>query len=283
MVSMSSVLSRSRMNAFSCESVTCTSSASESDRSLSSAAAAAAAVRVHLRPRQRAVQRDPRVLLHLGDGQALVDVDGHDPVQQPAHFLGEPARVAEVRGLDLLEERAHAVLVEGQEARQQHVQDHAAGPEVGLAPVVPLVGQHLGGHVIGRPAGGVQQLHALVRAPAVQRRQAEVRDLKVSVLIQQQVLGLQIPVADPAGVAVLDPGQQLPEVEPGLVLREPALGHNLVEELPARDHLQHDEDLRARGQHLDQPDHVRVRDHLHDADLLFDLGPHVLLLNCRFV
>mmetsp|Transcript_30607 Transcript_30607/g.44991 ORF Transcript_30607/g.44991 Transcript_30607/m.44991 type:complete len:283 (-) Transcript_30607:404-1252(-) len=43
MVSMSSVLSRSRMNAFSCESVTCTSSASESDRSLSSAAAAAAA------------------------------------------------------------------------------------------------------------------------------------------------------------------------------------------------------------------------------------------------
>ena len=52
----------------------------------------------------------------------------------------------------------------------------------------------------------------------------------------------------------------------------PALGDDVVEELPVGHVLHHHEDVRGRVDHLVQPDDVRVRAHLEDVDL----PPHLL-------
>lgn len=57
------------------------------------------------------------------------------------------------------------------------------------------------------------------------------------VCIQQQVLRLEVSVADLHVVAVPDATQQLPEVVARHVLAKPPLVRELVEELPARDKL----------------------------------------------
>jgi hypothetical protein len=80
-------------------------------------------------------------------------------------------------------------------------------------------------------------------------------------------------------MAVLDAGDELAEVVARGVLVETARGHNLVEELAASDELEHDEDLGAAGEHLEQIDHVPLLDHLHHGDLLLDLLAHALLLD----
>jgi hypothetical protein len=80
-------------------------------------------------------------------------------------------------------------------------------------------------------------------AARVERREAEVGDLEEAVGVEEEVLGLEVAVADPLAVAVLDALEELPEVEAGRGLVEPALGDDLVEQLAARDELEDDEDL----------------------------------------
>ena len=62
----------------------------------------------------------------------------------------------EVALLNLAEEAGHGGLVKGKETGEQHVEDHADGPHVGRAAVVALVGQHLGGNVVGSAARRVR-------------------------------------------------------------------------------------------------------------------------------
>ncbi len=65
-------------------------------------------------------------------------------------------------------------------------------PDVSLLAVVALVRQHLGSHVVGGAAGSVQHLGPGGSVPVgvthIQRRQAEVADLQVAVIVQQQIL-----------------------------------------------------------------------------------------------
>ena len=67
-------------------------------------------------------------------------------------------------------------------------------------------------------------------------REAEVHDLEVTFLVEEEILWLEVAVVDPTGMAKIDCRDQLLEVHPGEVLIETALG-DLGEELATVDEL----------------------------------------------
>ena len=104
--------------------------------------------------------------------------------------------------LDATEQRGERGFVEGEVARHHHEargeegrrerQDHAAAPNVAETPVVAGILEDLGGDVVRAAAGGVLQGAAVVGVLADERGQAEVGNLDVHVLVQEQVLGLDV-------------------------------------------------------------------------------------------
>lgn len=92
--------------------------------------------------------------------------------------------------LDLLEQLLEVVVVERQRADEQRIQDDATRPHVGLAPVVLLATDDLWAGVVWRAAARLQH-----RAVRLQRCHAKVGDLDVQLVVEQQVLRLQVPVA----------------------------------------------------------------------------------------
>lgn len=92
--------------------------------------------------------------------------------------------------LDLLEQLPEVIIVEGQSADEQRVEDDPAGPDVGPPAVVLLPPDHLGTGVVRGAAARLQ--HGPRR---LQRSHAKVRNLNVVLLVQEQVLWFQISVA----------------------------------------------------------------------------------------
>ena len=219
----------------------------------------------------------------LGVRMRLRQVDG---------VLAEVRRVGELGLDDLAEEVHHADLVERQVAGQQDVQDDAGAPHVRRLAVVALVHQHLGRHVVGRAARGVEEVERrhlrprfAHRAAAVlrldgqlARAEAEVGDLERALVVQEEVLGLEVAVAHAIHVAVRQAADELAEVlarAARAVLLQLALLHDDVEQLAALHELQHQVDGGGAGQHLLELDDVGVLERLHDGDLLLDLLAHL--------
>ena len=91
-------------------------------------------------------------------------------------------------------------------------------PDVDLWPLVLLALEDLRGRVGRASAPRVEVALGLEVVG-----EAEVRDLDVHVGVEQEVLGLQVPVDDPAGVAVLHRVDDLPELASGQRLGHPAV------------------------------------------------------------
>ncbi|CAA6661868.1 unnamed protein product [Spirodela intermedia] len=87
--------------------------------------------------------------------------------------------------------------------------------------------------------------------------QAEIRDLQVAILVQEQVLWFEVPVVDPPAMAEVHCAYQLPE-----------------ELLPALHVLHDEEDLPLGGHDFVQLDDVGVPDEPHHGDLPLDLIHH---------
>lgn len=164
-------------------------------------------------------------------------------------------------------------------ASHEHEEDDAAGPYVRLGAVVAAAREHLGRDVGGRAAEGVEE--AVGVELVGDGGEAEVGDLEVAVLVDEEVLGLEVAVEHAARVAEPDGGDELLEVAPRGVLLEPPLG-DAAEQLPAADELHHEVDLGLGGHHLEQPHDVGVADAAEDGDLPLDVRdeavPHRLLL-----
>ena len=101
--------------------------------------------------------------------------------------------------------------LERREAGQRDEQDHASAPHVRLVAVVRPPSQHLRRHVATRATLCAQQQRCSVFVLA-ESRQAKVGDLQLKISGQQQVLRLQVAVADALFVAVAHAGNQLLEV-----------------------------------------------------------------------
>ncbi|CAA6670250.1 unnamed protein product [Spirodela intermedia] len=162
-----------------------------------------------------------------------------------------------------------------EESGEEHVEDDAAGPDIGLGAVVALLPDDLRGNVSGGAAGGVEE--AVGVEMIGEGAEAEIGDLEVAGFIEEQVLWFQISVVYAPGMAEIDSGDELPEVDSRGVLLQAAVPRDLGEELAAADQLHGQVDLCLGGHHLVELDDVRVGDHLHHRDFPLDLLHHPYL------
>jgi hypothetical protein len=88
---------------------------------------------------------------------------------------------------------------ERQVATDHGVENHATAPDVGLESVVAFASNHFGSSITGRPAGSLESGIGFVHVA-----EAEVDDLESEVVVEQQVLRLEVSVADSTLVDVLN-------------------------------------------------------------------------------
>jgi hypothetical protein len=158
----------------------------------------------------------PGVVSDLLDLESGVRVSVEDVLQEVPGFDAHVRGDGVVALHDLLVEQLGVRVVEGQVPAEHRVEDHACGPDVHAEPHVLLPRYHLRCRVARRAAGRLEQLVAFVEVA-----QAEVDDLDVLVLVQQQVLGLEVSVDDAELVDVLDAGDDLLEELAGFLFFEP--------------------------------------------------------------
>ncbi|CAL9146564.1 unnamed protein product, partial [Musa hybrid cultivar] len=169
--------------------------------------------------------------------------------------------------------------LEGEVSRHQHEEDDAAEPNVDLGAVVAPAGEHLGRDVGRGAAEGKEE--PVVAHLVGHGGEAEVGDLKVAVVVHEEVLGLEVAVEDAGGVAEGDGGDELLEVSAGGVLEHAAFG-DAREELTAAQVLHDEVDPYPGGHDLVELNDVGVADAAEDGDLALDVGeesvPEDLLL-----
>mmetsp|Transcript_67453 Transcript_67453/g.146974 ORF Transcript_67453/g.146974 Transcript_67453/m.146974 type:complete len:230 (-) Transcript_67453:306-995(-) len=203
-----------------------------------------AVARVHLQ------QHADKILCVLRDVLPICSVEGEVP---KAH-LGQHI------GVGLAEE--------GRVATQHHVHDHAAAPEVAQLVVLPR--EHLWRYVVRRASLCVKDLVRVELA-----RQAKVDDLEQIFLDsflghEEEVLWLQVPMADVVLVHVIDGANYLVHQDGSLNLSEVARLDDAVEELPSSSQLHDQVDVTMVLEGLEELDNVRVIHHLHDSNLLLE-------------
>mmetsp|Transcript_86935 Transcript_86935/g.261154 ORF Transcript_86935/g.261154 Transcript_86935/m.261154 type:complete len:409 (-) Transcript_86935:277-1503(-) len=227
---------------------------------------------------------DPVVLEQSARSQALARVQLE---KLPDQILGVVRHVTPClvckRHLAALDGSAHLRVgatwrVERVATREDNVEDHAERPHVHLL-AVARVGEHL-----GRP---VSPRALPLRESAVlpeRDRQPEVADLDRQVALvgrrQQQVLGLEVAVADALRVEPRDSLSDLLHQDRRLLLTVGAVLHQLLEELAARHELHHEVPLGLGLEDIEEVDDVLVRAH---APQDLDLAPDGRAVRARFL
>mmetsp|Transcript_10100 Transcript_10100/g.29880 ORF Transcript_10100/g.29880 Transcript_10100/m.29880 type:complete len:246 (-) Transcript_10100:463-1200(-) len=206
----------------------------------------------------RGLVPDPGVLHGLGSREPLADIAVDEILHQVLaigrHRVPVLGLELQVPLLDLCEELGVGVPTERWISAEHGVHHHAQGPHVrGLR--VGLL-QDLGAHVVGRAHSGLH--HA---ALLEYRRKAEVDDLHGAALdgprgLEEEVLGLQVPVADVLAVHVVHAPHHLLHDRCRLDLREGLRAGNRLQQLTSFTDL-HDQVHHAVVlERLVQPDDV---------------------------
>lgn len=204
---------------------------------------------------------EPGMGRDLGKRQPLRRVDSQQ-LGDKVPAGGRETRGELVLGLEnQVKQPGVGVVVEGEVAAEQGVENDPNTPNVGLLAGVLVSLDHLRGRVGGRAAKG---LHERARVEKVGK--AKVYDLDVEILVQQDVLGLQISVDDVVGVTVVEGGDDLPEKPPGFLLLDPLLAHNVVKELTTAGVLHHHVNFLGGINDIVEGGNVLVLEHLHNQD-----------------
>jgi hypothetical protein len=73
-----------------------------------------------------------------------------------------------------------------------------------------------------------------VRSPHIHLRQSKIGQFDMPIDVQQNVLGLQVPINDLRSVQIVQPQRNLSKVEPRLALSKPPQVVHVEEQLTAR-------------------------------------------------
>mmetsp|Transcript_77581 Transcript_77581/g.240356 ORF Transcript_77581/g.240356 Transcript_77581/m.240356 type:complete len:268 (+) Transcript_77581:2-805(+) len=198
----------------------------------------------------------------------LVLLDVLRAVLEAAETLGAVVRqqaLDEVLGLDvevprevdaarehLLVDAEGVLVVEGRVARQHLEDEDAQGPPVHGA-AVALGLDDLRRQVLGCAAESPGAVLDLLG-------EAEVRDLHVALAVDEQILGLQVAVDDVLGVQVGEGQDDLPCVELGVRVGQPALPAEVGEQLAPVHKLQEQEEALVVLETREQVNHEGVLD-----------------------
>mmetsp|Transcript_43452 Transcript_43452/g.87601 ORF Transcript_43452/g.87601 Transcript_43452/m.87601 type:complete len:420 (-) Transcript_43452:534-1793(-) len=124
----------------------------------------------------RKVPLEPLVLPDLCEGDSSCGVHDQHLHDKVLRFAREVSWQGEVPVLDLAEEVRHVLVIKGERAAQERIQDDATGPDVHLGPHICLPRDNLWRCVVGRAARRLQ-----VFTVSHHVGQPEVRDLDVQV------------------------------------------------------------------------------------------------------
>lgn len=217
------------------------------------------------------------MISNLFDAHSNSGVDGEKAFDQLLHLIADEARRGVFCCQNLAVEHHCVVVLEGQIATNHCKQDDSTAPEVALVRHIALPSDHLWWCVTRGPARGLQPL--VVRKHVAE---PEVNDFDAAMLIQQKILGLQIPVDDLHAVNLLDPSHDLVKEAASFRLRDTASADDVVKQLTTARILHDEKQLPRSFDDLIQLHHVRVPDELQDLDLTgntLDIGHvHNLLL-----
>ena len=164
----------------------------------------------------------------MGGGIPGVGVDVEDGPEHVPAVCREHLGRFEVARHDLLVELVGVGVLEGQEAAQHGVEDDPARPHVHPRALVPLPRDHLRCGIAGRPAGSLEPLPRLILVG-----EAEVHDLDILVLVEEQVLRLEVAVHDAVFMDVLHAREDLLHEGDGLGFGQALALDDVVEELAA--------------------------------------------------
>jgi len=146
------------------------------------------------------------------------------------------------------------LIVERRQGCQHLVQENPERPEID-GPCVALAQKQLWRQVLGGSTEGV----GLLVETHVDLAEAEVAQGDVALIVQENVLGLEVPVDDVHGVQGLDCRKKLADVELGSYQREPPGFLQVVEELATVYKRQHEVQLLAGlERELERHDERRV-------------------------
>ena len=161
----------------------------------------------------------PPVRAYLFDGRSLVGLNAEHPCYKFAsvHRDAVEHRINPPR--DFLVELPLRHPLEGVVSAQHEEQDHTQRPNVRLEPIIVLFLHDFRRHVRRRPT---EDLQATVLGSA--NTEAEVDELDVIPLVNNNVLELKVTVADVLVVKCADGLAELPEEDPGLLLGQDPLG-----------------------------------------------------------
>ena len=202
----------------------------------------------------------------LDAAQGVDDEDLREQVLRLAGDLVGPWHL-ELSCLDLEEQVADVsvVLVEGESAGEQGKQDHTAGPDVAGEAVVGDTRDDFGRGVVGRPAGGLEQL-----VLGLEGGHAEVGDFDVVLVVEEQVFWLEVPVDNAQGVAVGYTDDDLAEVGDGLGLGQRSALYEQVEQLALLGVLEDHVQVVIGLPDIVETQHIRMIEQLHDDNLALD-------------
>ena len=192
-------------------------------------------------------------VLRSGPG-VVVDVEAS---LEDVKVLARDLLVVDVVGapLDPPVEVIVSLASEGEAAVQEGVEQHSCGPDICRWAGVLDLGDDLGRHV-GRRAAEHPDLLVIRNAS----REAEVDELHILVLVEEDVLQLDVSVGNALAVAVLQCHQDLAEDAAGLLLIELLVDHlfEVGVQASSRDVLHDQVDVRVRLKGLDELDDVRM-------------------------
>lgn len=142
------------------------------------------------------------------------------------------------------------------------VEDDAQTPYVGLKTPVTASSDHFGRRIAWTAASCLKELSSFVGVA-----QSEINNLYVHTLVEQEVLRLQISVADLILMEILNPGEDLLKVATGILLLEALALHYVVEELAPVGVLHYEKELPVCFNDLIELDDVWVSNYLQNLDL----------------
>jgi len=161
----------------------------------------------------------PPVRAYLFDGRSLVGLNAEHPCYKFASVHRDAVEHRINPSRDFLVELPLRHPLEGVVSAQHEEQDHTQRPNVRLEPIIVLFLHDFRGHVRRGPA---EDLQTTVLGSA--NTEAEVDKLYVIPLINNNVLELEVPVADVLVVKCADGLAELSEEDPGLLLGQNPFG-----------------------------------------------------------
>ncbi|KAL0914942.1 hypothetical protein M5K25_015334 [Dendrobium thyrsiflorum] len=187
---------------------------------------------------------EPGVIQNSLDGYPCLRIGIKKAGKQPTELGGNPFRASVLTAVDFT--------------------DDPAGPNVDLSPFVALPGENLRGNVSRSTAKRVKQ--AVGANLFGHGGEAEIRDLKITGIIEEEVLRLEITVEDAARVAEGDGEDKLVEEFSGLVFGEATTG-DVGEEFASLGVLHDEVDIGAGGEDFEESNDIWVVEAAHNDDL----------------